>query len=107
MRSHVSRETYGKGNECALFSKAIGAAGSSLAYYFTHSGQETHSHEIAGFRMNCTDTPTCGYPMGDMSSGFLRNTLFFGLIWYCVLFGSERVLQLTVKNLLIAPGGPG
>ena len=31
---------------------------------------------------------------------------FFILIWYRVLFGSERVLPLTVKNLLIAPGGP-
>ena len=44
--------------------------------------------------------------MRAMSSGFLRNTLFFGPIWHLVLFGSERVPLLTVKNLLIAPGGP-
>ena len=37
----------------------------------------------------------------------LRPELFFGLIWHLVLFGSEKAFLLTVKNLLIAPGGPG
>jgi hypothetical protein len=44
--------------------------------------------------------------MQAMPSGFLHNTLFFGLIWYLALFGSERFFRLTVKNLLIAPGRP-
>jgi hypothetical protein len=30
----------------------------------------------------------------------------FHTIWHLMLFGSERQLLLTVKNLLIAPGGP-
>ena len=32
-----------------------------------------------------------------MSSGLLRHTLFHGLIWHLVLFGSARVSLLTVK----------
>ena len=31
---------------------------------------------------------------------------FFDLVWHLVLFGSEKAFLLTVKNLLIAPGGP-
>ena len=33
-----------------------------------------------------------------MSSRCLRNTLFFGLIWHLVLFGSARIFRLTGKK---------
>src|SRR2546425_5892209 len=55
---------------------------------------------------NGPDGGTCAHTMRGMSRGFLRNTLFFRLIWHHMLFRSERLLLLTVKNLLIAPGGP-
>ena len=42
----------------------------------------------------------------QMASKGPRYPLFFHTIWHLMLFGSERRLLLTVKNLLIAPGGP-
>jgi hypothetical protein len=41
-----------------------------------------------------------------MPSDFSRNPLFFCLVLHLTLFGSEKVILLTVKNLLIASGGP-
>ena len=45
-------------------------------------------------------------PYGVCLSAFLCIALFFRLLWHLMRFGSVRGLLLTVKNLLIAPGGP-
>ena len=37
---------------------------------------------------------------------FLQNALLYRRIWYLLPLESWRILLLTVKKLLIAPGGP-
>ena len=55
---------------------------------------------------NGLDGGTCAPTMGDSAGTFLQHTLFFHTIGHLMRFGSERRLLLTVKNLLMAPGGP-
>ena len=55
---------------------------------------------------NGLDGGTCAPTMGDSAGAFLQHTLFFHTIGHLMRFGGERRRLLTVKNLLMAPGGP-
>ena len=63
------------------------------------------SRKTEKLRKNGLDGGACAHTMGDYLGVSLQNTLFFRMIRHLMHFGSERRLLLTVKNLLIAPGG--